>query len=90
VECGSASSITGSSITREEVGGSNNHGKAGGLELFFVMLHQILVMVEMEDGASSTSDGCTGGSGVVILRVPTASYSGTTTGSPTVTTDGSG
>ena len=30
-----------------------------------------------------------GGSGVVILRMPTASYSGTITGSPTVTTDGS-
>jgi len=30
-----------------------------------------------------------GGSGVVILRVPTVSYSGTVTGSPTVTTDGS-
>lgn len=30
-----------------------------------------------------------GGSGVVILRMPTANYSGTTTGSPTVTTDGS-
>ena len=30
----------------------------------------------------------TGGSGVVILRVATANYSGTTTGSPTVTTDG--
>jgi hypothetical protein len=30
-----------------------------------------------------------GGSGVVILRLPTADYSGTTTGSPTVTTDGS-
>ncbi len=29
-----------------------------------------------------------GGSGVVILRLPTASYTGTTTGSPTVTTDG--
>ena len=29
-----------------------------------------------------------GGSGVVILKVPTASYSGTTTGSPTVTTSG--
>ncbi len=29
-----------------------------------------------------------GGSGVVILRIPTASYTGTTTGSPTVTTDG--
>ncbi len=29
-----------------------------------------------------------GGSGIVILRVPTANYSGTTTGSPTITTDG--
>jgi len=33
--------------------------------------------------------GGAGGSGVVILRMPTANYSGTTTGSPTVTTDGS-
>ena len=33
--------------------------------------------------------GGSGGKGVVILRIPTASYSGTTTGSPTVTTDGS-
>jgi hypothetical protein len=33
--------------------------------------------------------GRAGGSGVVILRIPTANYSGTTTGSPTVTTDGS-
>ena len=32
--------------------------------------------------------GGNGGSGVVILRMPTADYSGTTTGSPTVTTDG--
>ena len=30
-----------------------------------------------------------GGSGVVILSVPTANYTGTTTGSPTVTTSGS-
>lgn len=30
-----------------------------------------------------------GGSGVVILRIPTANYTGTVTGSPTVTTDGS-
>ena len=29
-----------------------------------------------------------GGSGVVILRVNTTAYSGTTSGSPTVTTDG--
>ena len=33
--------------------------------------------------------GAAGGSGVVILRVPTANYTGTVTGSPTVTTDGS-
>jgi len=33
--------------------------------------------------------GAAGGSGVVILSVPTASYSGTTTGSPTITTSGS-
>ena len=30
-----------------------------------------------------------GGSGIVILRMPTAYYTGTVTGSPTVTTDGS-
>jgi hypothetical protein len=34
------------------------------------------------------SIGASGGSGVVIIRVATADYSGTTTGSPTVTTDG--
>lgn len=33
--------------------------------------------------------GAAGGSGIVILSVPTANYSGTTTGSPTVTTSGS-
>jgi len=36
----------------------------------------------------ATSTGGAGGSGVVILSVPTANYSGTTTGSPTVTTSG--
>lgn len=34
-------------------------------------------------------NGAAGGSGIVILRVPAANYSGTTTGSPTVTDDGS-
>ena len=33
--------------------------------------------------------GANGGSGVVILSVPTSLYSGTTTGSPTITTSGS-
>jgi hypothetical protein len=36
------------------------------------------------DGGSSAA----GGSGIVFLRVKTTDYSGTTTGSPTVTTDG--
>ena len=43
-------------------------------------------------GASSTAsnfNGGNGGSGVVIISVPTSNYSGTTTGSPTVVTNGS-
>jgi hypothetical protein len=32
--------------------------------------------------------GSNGGTGVVIIRMPTANYSGTVTGSPTVTTSG--
>jgi len=42
-------------------------------------------------GGSESSNVVTagdGGSGVVILRIPTGDYSGTTTGSPTVDTDG--
>ena len=38
--------------------------------------------------ANSTQNGA-GGSGVVILRVATANYSGTTSGSPTVSISGS-
>jgi hypothetical protein len=41
------------------------------------------------NGAGFAYTGGAGGSGVVILSVPTASYTGTTTGSPTVTTNGS-
>ena len=40
-------------------------------------------------GVSTAATGGTGGSGVVILSVPSAFYSGITTGSPTVTTSGS-
>ena len=38
-----------------------------------------------------TSGDCSGGSGIVIIRVPTANYSGTTSGipGPQITTDGS-
>jgi hypothetical protein len=39
-------------------------------------------------GNAGSSNGGAGGSGVVILSVPTANYSGTTTGSPSITTSG--
>jgi hypothetical protein len=39
-------------------------------------------------GSRTAAQGGSGGKGIVILSVPTANYSGTTTGSPTVTTSG--
>jgi hypothetical protein len=77
---GLASSITGSSVTRAE-GGRGGGDTASGVT----------------NGGANTGTGgdgagssvpANGGSGVVILRMPTANYSGTTTGSPTVGTDG--
>jgi hypothetical protein len=41
------------------------------------------------NASSAEAAGGAGGSGVVILSVPTANYTGTVTGSPTVTTSGS-
>jgi hypothetical protein len=41
------------------------------------------------DDSSGTVNLTNGGSGVIILRMLTSSYSGTTTNSPTITTDGS-
>jgi hypothetical protein len=98
---GVASSITGSSVTRAGGGGAGTYaadlttggaggGGAGGYDPNIVG----------EDGTTNTGSGGggggepggidsgSGGSGVVILRMATASYSGTTSGSPTVTTDG--
>ena len=40
-------------------------------------------------GCGTGKSGGAGGKGVVILRMLTTDYTGTTTGSPTVTTDGS-
>ena len=42
-----------------------------------------------QSGMGGNGTGYGGGSGVVILRLPTSSYTGTTSGSPTVTQDGS-
>jgi len=92
---GTASSITGSSVTRAGGGGGGAYtatagtgGTGGG--------------GTGADGDANTggggggrnvpgsqTSGTAGGKGVVILSLPTASYSSTTTGSPTVTTSGS-
>ena len=73
---GLASSITGSAVTRA-VGGAINQGSAGGANTGTggVGGHNVA--------------GLAGGSGVVILRMLTSNYSGTTSGSPTVSTSGS-
>ena len=99
---GLASSITGSSVTRAGGGGAGTRptgatagtgGTGGGGNG---------ASTDVASGSAATAntgggggggaddgDGGNGGSGVVILRMPTSNYSGTTTGSPTVTTDGS-
>jgi hypothetical protein len=99
---GTASSITGSSVTRAGGGGGANYGGgtagsggAGGGGAGGVNGNGTAGTANTGGGGgggANTSDtgvGGAGGKGVVILSVPTASYSGTTTGSPTVTTSGS-
>ena len=98
---GTANSITGSSVTYAGGGGGgsgygpNGTGGTGGTGGGGngSGSGQGTAGTANTGGGAGGSEGTTvtavnGGSGVVILRVPTASYSGTTTGSPTVTTDG--
>jgi hypothetical protein len=92
---GTASSITGSSVTRAGGGGGGAYnatagtgGTGGG---------GTAANGDANTGGGgggrnvpvSQTSGTAGGKGVVILSLPTASYSSTTTGSPTVTTSGS-
>lgn len=100
---GTASSITGSSVTYAGGGGGGifsistagtggaggggngaNNGGAGSAGT---------VNTGGGGGGSSqlgtTVAGGAGGSGIVVLSIPTANYSGTYTGSPTITTSGS-
>ena len=58
----------------EGTGGANSGGGAGGCNAW---------------GFGGAGGGVPGGSGIVILRMPTAIYTGTVTGAPTVTTVGS-
>jgi hypothetical protein len=100
---GLASSITGSSVTRGGGGGgADNTGGdfgtggtgGGGRGASDYLTDNAVAGTANTGGGGGGGAGAgftqkSGGSGVVILRMPTASYSGTTTGSPTVTTDGS-
>jgi hypothetical protein len=101
---GTASSITGSSVTRAGGGGgggifsapttSGGTGGGGGSPSNSNGTAGTTNTGGGGGGSNSTfdvikNDGGAGGKGVVILSVPTAKYSSTTTGSPTVTTSGS-
>jgi hypothetical protein len=99
---GTASSITGSSVTRAGGGGGGTDsatagsggsggGGAGGAHSPATNGTAGTANTGSGGGGSElapVSSGA-GGKGVVILSVPTANYSSTTTGSPTVTTSGS-
>jgi hypothetical protein len=98
---GTSSSITGSSITRAGGGGGGNNasparvGGTGGGGTGGVTPSTPATAGTANTGSGggggggSEQAGGTGGKGVVILSVPTGSYSSTTTGSPTVSTSGS-
>ena len=96
---GLSSSITGSSVTRAGGGGgAGGSGGSGGGGNGGTPASRNAVAGTTNTGSgggggwgnvSPGGSGGSGGSGVVILSVPTAKYTGTTTGSPTVTTSGS-
>jgi hypothetical protein len=102
---GTASSITGSSVTRAGGGGggianSQTAGTGGtggggsGQSESGSPAYPVAGTANTGSGGGGAERtpanvGASGGKGVVILSLPTASYSSTTTGSPTVTTSGS-
>ena len=101
---GLASSISGSSVSRGGGGGGSSEGSSGsagsggtggggnGATSGSSSTAGSVNTGGGGGGGNATdaySAGGAGGSGVVILRMPTANYSGTTTGSPSVSTSGS-
>jgi hypothetical protein len=98
---GTANSITGSSVTyagggggginsgTRSTGGSGGGGAGGTSGATQVDGTANLGGGGGGSGLNPNGRGAQGGSGVVILSLATANYSGTTTGSPTVTTSGS-
>lgn len=91
---GGGSTYTGGGGNAQSNGGLGGGGKGGGGNT----LPSTVGLVNTGGGGGAggygsgpdglSQAGATGGSGVVILSVPTASYSATTTGSPTITTSG--
>jgi len=97
---GTASSITGSSVTYAGGGGGGSNsgtastGGTGGGGNGNTGSNATTPGTANTGGGGGGNDGggtggSAGGKGVVILSVPTANYSSTSTGSPTVTTSGS-
>jgi hypothetical protein len=95
---GTSSSITGSPVTRAGGGGgagaAGGAGGTGGGGAGTTGATATSGTVNTGGGGGGSQGigiktGGAGGKGVVILSVPTARYSSTTTGSPTVTTSGS-
>ena len=101
---GLSSSITGSAVTRAGGGGGYNSGAGaggnggaggggnGGWRAAYAGSGRGSTPGSVNTGSGgggNQNSASSGGSGVVILRMATANYSGITTGSPTVTTVGS-
>jgi hypothetical protein len=95
---GTASSITGSSVTRAGGGGGAANNTTAGTGGSGGGGNGVAGGGTGADGTANTGGGAggsdgsggSGGKGVIIISVPDASYSGTTTGSPTVATGVSG
>ena len=89
---GTASSITGSSVTYAGGGGAANSGAggAGGGGAGSSTTGTAGTLNTGGGGGGAKSTGGAGGKGIVILSMPDANYSTTTTGSPTVATGVSG
>jgi len=90
---GLSNSITGSAVVYAGGGGGNPSGlggDGGGTNGVDNPNGSASSPANTGGGSGGANDFNTGngGSGVVILRLPTDDYTGTTTGSPTVTTDG--
>jgi len=97
---GTSSSITGSAVSYAgggggwggTTGGTGGSGGGGAGSSGVVSANGTSGTANTGSGGGGAANGGTGGnggSGIVIISVPTASYSGTTSGSPTVTTSGS-